>query len=108
MGRQTTDVSAKAPTTIPTATSPAPSGPRTYVGSTGSVAPIATKHSSAHRKRPAEAARSGCNVTGPNRRTGAGSVTGGGGTPIGRGRLWERRLRLAAQPNRQVRGGVTA
>jgi hypothetical protein len=39
--------------------SPECSGPRTYVGSVGSAAPIAMKHSSAVRKMPTEAARPG-------------------------------------------------
>jgi hypothetical protein len=55
-GRQTIEVSAKAPTTMPTARSPACSGPRTKEGSTGSAAPIARKASRAVTKTPADAA----------------------------------------------------
>ena len=56
IGRQMTDVAAKAPMTIPTARSVECSGPRTYAGSTGSEAPIEMKASSAAMNSPAEAA----------------------------------------------------
>src|SRR5436309_312435 len=61
-GRHSTAVIANAPTTIPTATSPAPTGPLTNFGSTGTVAPSPRNTGRQAANTPRNAARGGAGV----------------------------------------------